>query len=150
MIFIKATQKDFKRIVDLARSLPEWFTSDGISQIEKDLPCQHSLLAELNGNLVGFLSFYSYEGVAHIGWMGVDKRYQRIGIGSELINTLVDFLLGLSIFEVRVKTLGESILYEPYVGTRLFYYARGFLKFRTSYSDNPEFSEELELRLLFD
>lgn len=148
MIRIKSVENEFNQILDLARSLPEWFTEDGICQMAKDLPCQHSLIATSHGTAVGFLSYYSHEGIAHIGWMAVERSCQRKGIGSALVLRLLNYLSELSISEVRVKTLGESIDYEPYVGTRLFYYSLGFLKSNVTHQDNPDFPEELELSLI--
>lgn len=147
MKFTHGGKNEINEIIALARSLPDWFTEEGISQIEKDIPCQHTITASFDGGVVGFLSYFSYEGIAHIGWMGVDKEHQCKGVGSHLLELLIRHASKLSICEIRVKTLGKGDPYEPYKATRNFYYSRGFKDYRTTGSDSLNFSEELELKL---
>ena len=139
--------KDIPQILTVAYTLHEWFTQSGLYLIEKDLHCQKMLVAHSQGEITGFLTYFSHEGVAHIGWMGVTKHLHRSGIGASLTQELCELMLSLSIHEIRLKTLGEGVIYEPYIATRLFYKAMGFSPFRTVHTDNPEFPEELELRL---
>ena len=49
--------------------------------------------------------------------------------------------------ELRLDTLGPSVDYEPYVGTRAFYRTLGFVEHRRiAQPENPECEELLVLR----
>jgi hypothetical protein len=54
-------------------------------------------------------------------------------------------LRAAGIEELRVGTLGDSVAYEPYVGTRAFYRTLGFADFKHERLDNPECPEKLIL-----
>ena len=69
----------------------------------------------------------------------------RQGIGSKLIDKLVDILRQDGVSKLLVETLGDSVDYKPYVGTRAFYYALGFKEFERIKMDNPECPELLRM-----
>jgi GNAT superfamily N-acetyltransferase len=80
--------------------------------------------------------------------MGVLPDQQRKGFGKQLLNRLVDDLRSNRVSELYVRTLGDSVEYEPYAKTRAFYRANGFQDFqRIQHPENPEYEEELLLVL---
>jgi GNAT superfamily N-acetyltransferase len=132
--------EDYSGIIDITVSLGDWFNEDGINQITKDLQFQKVFVAESNGSLIGFLSFFCFEGEVTISWMGVVKSHQRKGVGTKLLSSLVDTCKEKSIEIINVKTLSESVEYFPYSITRSFYRKNGFheISKSLSYCGDPE------------
>jgi GNAT superfamily N-acetyltransferase len=112
-----------------------------------DFPFQRLLVATDGSALRGFLSFFVHEGMARIGWMGVDPERHRQGIGRALVDALVATLRPAGVEGVLVDTLGDAVDYAPYARTRAFYRALGFADFRRVTQDDPECPEQLTLRL---
>ena len=137
-------------VLDVARTLPQWFTDRGIKQLTCDLLHQSGLVAEQDGAPVGFLSYYVAEGNAHIGWMGVMASRHRGGIGRTLIENLARNLQGQGIEAILVDTLGDSVDYEPYGLTRAFYRSVEFVDHARVKQDDPEWPDRLTLRRVLD
>ena len=124
----KAKEKDFKKIMAVVKKLnPKWFDNFAVSKsIPFDLKIHRGFVAENKGKIVGFLSYTSDEGKARISWMGVDPKFHGKNIGTKLLEALERELKNIGLKELRVETLAESIEYEPYEKTRLFYKKMGF------------------------
>ena len=148
-ILLRATtQQDTNTILNIAQALPAWFTPKGIQLMKTDLQFQHGFCVELCSKVVGFITFFVYEGIAQIGWMGVLPEYQRLNIGKQLLTYLYEKLKIANALEIQVHTLADSVDYKPYEKTRLFYRAFGFKDLKIiSNPDNPSYEEELVLRL---
>jgi GNAT superfamily N-acetyltransferase len=91
------------------------------------------------------VTYFVTEGAAHIGWIAVRPERHRQGIGRRLIERLVRELRPAGIAELHVKTLGRSVDYAPYERTRAFYRAMGFVDSKSTFQDNPECPELLEM-----
>lgn len=137
---------DFAGSMSLARSLPEWFNDQGIEQMSEDLRRQEGAVAEADGDVVGFVTWCTKDGVGRIAWIAVGADLHRRGVGAGLLAFAENALRGLGISEVEVETLGDSVEYEPYDGTRAFYRASGFRDFKRVVTDNPGMPESLTLR----
>jgi len=57
---------------------------------------------------------------------GVLPEYHRSGIGKALYNIAEAYLIQNSCKYVVVKTLSDTVIYQPYVRTREFYKSIGF------------------------
>lgn len=79
----------------------------------------------------------------HIGWLAVDRPFQRQGIGSRLLDAAEAMARDLRIDELASYTLGESVAYQPYEVTRRFYWKHGFRVYKRSRTDNPGCPEEI-------
>jgi ribosomal protein S18 acetylase RimI-like enzyme len=137
------TNLDFEQLIDIGKTLSEWFTKNGISHMSIDLRFQKGYVAVIDSQIVGFLSFFTVEGEGQIGWMGVIPELHRNGIGRMLVNQLVSELKEVGVKTLRVYTLGDSVDYEPYARTRAFYRGVGFRDFKRFEQDNPECPEQL-------
>ena len=141
------TSDDFVAMFAVARALPEWFNDDGISQITEDVHHQKGAVADVEGDVVGFVTWCTHDdGVGEIAWIAVSAGYHRRGIGSRLLKFAEDDLRNSGVTEVLVETLGESVDYEPYERTRAFYRAAGFRDFKRVMTDNPGMPESLTLK----
>jgi len=137
---------DRKSVLQIARSLDDWFNDDGIKYIEQDLEFQRSIIAEMDSEPVGFLSFFIYKGVRYLGWIGVLERFHGSGAGEALFLEFESEMKENGIHTLQVKTLGDSVDYPPYDRTRSYYRKMGFEQHRTEIMDNPECPEELIFR----
>ena len=137
---------DTEVVLKIAKSLDDWFSEDGIKYIEQDLEFQKLLVAEMDSMPVGFLSFFIYEGVGYLGWIGVYERYHGSGAGEMLFLEFERIMKDCEINLLQVKTLGESVDYPPYDRSRKYYSKMGFEKHRSEMTDNPDCPEELILR----
>jgi len=140
------TPDDLAAAMTVARSLPEWFNDGGIEQMTVDLCHQRGAVAEVDHDVVGFITWFSRAGVGEIGWIAVAPDHHRRGIGARLLEYAEDRLRRSGATEVQVETLGESVDYEPYERTRAFYRAAGFCYFKSVMTDNPGMPESLTLQ----
>jgi ribosomal protein S18 acetylase RimI-like enzyme len=141
------TSDDFAAAIAIARSLAEWFNDAGIEEMAGDLRWQMGAVAELDGEVVGLVTWCLHEGIGEIGWIAVSPEHHRHGIGGRLLQFAKDSLRDSGVTEVvLVETLGDSIDYEPYERTRAFYRAAGFRDFKRVMTDNPGMPESLTLQ----
>src|SRR4030065_2583070 len=88
----KYVTTDLEQLIEIAKTLPEWFTAGGIKHMSIDLRFQNGFVALNGSRIVGFLSFYVSEGIARIGWMGVLPEFHNQGIGRKLVGKLISEL----------------------------------------------------------
>ncbi len=141
---------DWPAVQNVAESLPEWFNEDGRAMIERDKKYQFGFVAEKDSNVVGFLTYFVNQGIAHIGWMGILPGYQRQGLGTDIFKKLVDEMKRSSLSIIEVSTLGNSVDYPPYDRTRNFYYKMGFVEYERKLHDRESMPEELILRFTIE
>ena len=142
----KGDISDIGSVLQIAKSLDDWFNEDGIKYIEQDLAFQKLIISEADCKPIGFLSFFTYEGIGYLGWLGVQKEYHGESVGEMLFLEFERIMHENEIHTLQVKTLGESVDYPPYDRTRKYYFKMGFTEYRTEITDNPGCPEELILR----
>ncbi len=140
------TTNDHEVIIKIASILTDWFDKDAITRaIPADLHFHKILIAEINDEIVGFVTYTSHEGNVFIGWLGVDQKLHRNGIGTKLIEALEKELAKIGITKYEVETLSETIDHPPYVPTRAFYEKMGFEKGEAREIVSVTSGEKLEL-----
>ena len=122
----EATEKEKGEGLVIASDLKEWFTPEGLKNIELDLKMNSVLVAKENSEVVGFLCYTTYCGKMILLWMGVKRSYQRKGVGAVLLTKLEEISRKLKMYSIEVETLPDEDSYEPYKLTRDFYYKNGF------------------------
>ncbi|MHC4712524.1 MAG: GNAT family N-acetyltransferase [Planctomycetota bacterium] len=133
-------------VAGIAASLQQWFDASAIRNIPIDARYHHGFVAEVEGRVVGFVTYSTHEGVGQITWLGVLAEYHRHGIGRGLVEAAVEDLRKNGVTELRVDTLSDSVEYKPYERTRCFYAAMGFVEHeRIPMPDNPSCPEKLVL-----
>lgn len=122
---------DYSRVLAIANELKEYFSEDGLKQIEKDIQCSTIFGAYDGTKMVGFVMYKILNSQAiEMLWLGVLPSHQGSGIGGILVSeSLRD--IGDSYKICEVKTLSESDNYEPYKKTREFYKRLGFISLET-------------------
>jgi ribosomal protein S18 acetylase RimI-like enzyme len=121
------TAVDRDAVLDLARSLAEFFPEDVIPMIETSLGKHPALVGLLGEEIVGFLVYASREAnTSEIMWMGIKEDYHGLGLGSMLLETLERLLERKGINKLIASTLAYTVKYKPFEKVRAFYYQRGF------------------------
>lgn len=112
----------------IVRALPDWFgIEEGIAEARGYLDSQEGLVAEEDGQIVGFLTFASeFPESAEITWMAVAPNAHRRGVGRRLVDALVRALDARGCEFLLVKTLADTHPSPEYAATRAFYRAMGF------------------------
>jgi len=142
----KQHHTEIRRIM---KSLDKWFDENTLNSIVIDLKYHKGYTAKDKDNIVGFITYFVYEGIGNIGWIGVKQDYQNNKIGRKLIERIENDLKKDGINILQVYTLSDSVEYEPYEKTRKFYYNNGFKEYRRVKTNNPSCPEELYLRKQF-
>ena len=136
--------KHYEGILGIVENLPEWFDESARTKaVPTDIRHQMGFVAVTAHRIVGFVTLYVAEGRLHIGWLAVDKGFQRQGLGSRLLEAAETKARELGIDELATYTLGDSVAYQPYEVTRDFYRKYGFRVYKRSRTDNPGCPEEI-------
>jgi GNAT superfamily N-acetyltransferase len=108
--------------------------------MEKDVPVHHGFVAEEGPDILGFATWKPVgDGTAELTWMGVVRERHRDGIGTALLDAVVEAAAGAGHGALDVSTVADSVDYPPYDPTRAFYRARGFADHRV---DREFFGDE--------
>ena len=142
----KMKKEDVEAIMEIACSLPLWFTKTGLEHISIDLKFQNGFVAADGDRVLGFPMYFVYESVGNIGWLGIEPSHHRQGIGKKLCIHFENMMKAEGVGVLQVYTLGDCVDYEPYARTRAFYRAMGFVEYKRETHDNPECPESLYLR----
>lgn len=111
----------------IVEGLPDFFgIPEFNAQCAQAVRTQPGAVADLDGEVVGFLTWIAQGDTAEITWMGVRSDERGRGHGRALITALVDMLRGEGVRELTVKTLSERHPDAGYAATRAFYRALGF------------------------
>ncbi len=139
---------DREAVADLMRDLPEWFVPASIEEAGVDLERYESLIAEIGGRVVGFLSHgpsavYPEPGLVKIHWLAVARGHRGRGIGQALVRSLEDTIRRRGGGLIELMTVAEVDHYPPYADTRAFYRAVGFEEFYTDSGAREEYGSEM-------
>jgi GNAT superfamily N-acetyltransferase len=109
-------------------ALPGWFGyPEAVAQYLRDIEVMPTLLARLDGQVVGFLNIKTHSRyAAEVNVMGVLVEHHRRGVGKALLLTAIQLLRSQGVEYLQVKTLSPSHPDEGYQRTRAFYQACGF------------------------
>jgi GNAT superfamily N-acetyltransferase len=119
---------DLDACLDIVRGLPEWFTPEALDAIRVDL-AQHQSWTADDGQVVAVaIVDRRSTTAAEILWAAVHRERRHAGIGTALIEHVLESLASHGVILVEVKTLDRSAGYGPYESTRVFWERRGFVQ----------------------
>jgi ribosomal protein S18 acetylase RimI-like enzyme len=125
----RAGPDDLDACVEIVRRLSDFFTPDVPDKVRADWPNGSTWVVDDDGPVVGFaLVGRRFAGAAEILWIAVEPERRGGGIGTLLLETVATALAADGVVLLEAKTLDSSEDYEPYVATRAFWEARGFLQ----------------------
>ena len=71
----KLKVEDLKSIKKIIKELhPRWFDKKALRNIPIDVQLQKCFVAEEKNKAIGFITIYSKDGEAELGWMGVSQN----------------------------------------------------------------------------
>lgn len=128
----RCTPDDVAACISIVRELADYFTNDVPGKVIADLAAHEGWIATDADRLTGFAVVdRRSQRSAEILWIAVRREAQGCGVGTALINELLDDLTGDGLQLVEAKTLDPAADYEPYVATRAFWEHRGFVHLDT-------------------
>ena len=114
----------------IVAGLPDWFgLEEGVRDAAEAVRMQEGLVAEDDGELVGFLTLvHPYPTTSEISWMAVRGDRHRTGVGRALVDAAMPRLRERGVRLLTVKTLSDRDDPGPeYTQTRAFYLSMGFV-----------------------
>jgi N-acetylglutamate synthase-like GNAT family acetyltransferase len=125
----RARPDDSEPCVAVLAELPEYFTPSTFDDVRRDLATNVAWVAVDDGTVVGFvLATRRFAAAAELTFAAVSPSRHGRHIGTTLVERVFDELAADGVRMVEVKTLDASSGYEPYVATRAFWEARGFVQ----------------------
>ena len=132
MNILKGNEKHIEACCSIAKGLSEYFTENAVETMSKDMKKHLLYIAADLAEVVGFMAINCKNNhVAEISWAAVELEHQHQGIGSALIDYIINDLKSQGIRLLQVKTLSEDVKYPPYEITRRFYEKMGFIHIET-------------------
>ena len=124
-----ATAQDAVTCAAIIDGLPDYFTEDVPDKVRSDLRDHGGWVIDDPGGIVGFV-IVERRGIraAEILWAAVAADHRGAGLGTRLVDHVLDELSADGVQIVEVKTLDPSADYPPYDATRAFWLARGFVQ----------------------
>ena len=113
---------------ELLNELPDWFgIPESVDEYVVNAERATAVVAIANGLEVGLLTLLKHTAfAAEIDVMAVKPDHHRQGIGRAILDRAECVLAQDGVEYLQVKTLADTIDYEPYARTRAFYLACGF------------------------
>jgi len=119
---------DLDACIEIVRGLPEFFTPDTVDAIRNDFG-QHQAWLAADDEVIGFTIVDRRSSTtAEILWAAVHRDRRGTGIGTLLIEHVLNALAEDGVVLVEAKTLDRSAGYGPYESTRAFWERRGFVQ----------------------
>jgi GNAT superfamily N-acetyltransferase len=132
VVIRRMVSQDVPAVVAIVVSLPEYFTEDAARQVGRDCSSHDTWVLTDSDQIAGFtVTERKSASGAEILWMAVAPGRRGRGIGTVLLNHVLDDLAGTEVRLVEVKTLDRSAGYPPYASTRAFWERRGFVQVDT-------------------
>ena len=132
MLIRRSTFEDVEPCQEIVRGLPDYFTDDVPERVARDLGVHHGWVVTEEGNVVGFVIVDRRSTqAAEILWIAVQADRRHRGLGTGLLEHVLEELGAEGVKLVEAKTLDGSVTYEPYRMTRAFWERHGFVQVDT-------------------
>ena len=119
---------DAAACADIVGGLPEYFTPDVPDKVRGDLTGHDSWVIVEDDVVVGFVIVVRRRpAAAEVLWAATSAAHRNQGIGTALIEHVLDELRDDGTRLVEVKTLDPAAGYAPYNATYGFWTSRGFV-----------------------
>lgn len=113
----------------IVRTLPEYFTENVPAEVETDMARHTSWVTTVMAEVAGFAVVRRQSLLAaEILWAAVAPEQRSRGLGTGLVDAVLNELAAEGVLLVEVKTLDAVAAYAPYEATRAFWAGRGFVQ----------------------
>ncbi len=131
MKIIKGNKKHIDACLTITRRLVgQYFIEKAITTIGNDLRTHQFWIATDTSSILGFITVKKKNPrVSELLWMAVKLECHRQGIGTALLDCVVNDSVSQGIKLLEVKTLSADVNYPPYDATRRFYEKMGFVDY---------------------
>jgi ribosomal protein S18 acetylase RimI-like enzyme len=124
-----AAADDLGGCLEIVRRLRDYFTPDVPEKVRSNFARCRSWVVVDDGKVAGFAVVDELSSqTAEILWAAVDPDQRGSGLGTRLIEDILETLRAGGVRLVEVKTLDPGAEYKPYEATIAFWEGRGFLK----------------------
>jgi GNAT superfamily N-acetyltransferase len=125
----RLTSADVDSCIAIVAGLPDHFTPDVSETVRGELGSTEAWVVADGDDVVGFAVVAQRSARAvEITWAAVRADVRARGLGTQLVDAVLDHLRGAGVQLVEVKTLDRTAGYEPYEATVAFWEARGFVQ----------------------
>ena len=132
MKILQGHEEHVEACLTIARELGQYFTEEAVATMNNDIRSYPTYVAVNFDKVQGFATIQCRNDyAAEILWMAVNPENKRRGIGSALVDRIIDDLRHQGIRLLEVKTLSGDVDYPPYEATRRFYEKMGFIHLET-------------------
>jgi GNAT superfamily N-acetyltransferase len=119
---------DAASCIGIIAGLPEFFTPEVADRVRGDLAAHDSWVIVDDGALTAFAIVERRRpAAAEILWAATSAARRHQGIGTALVERVLNELRDAGTHIVEVKTLDPAAGYAPYAATYAFWKARGFV-----------------------
>ena len=129
IIEVKNSDKKSFCTREILETLPEWFGNKKAldEYVEKVRELPYYAAFDNADKCIGFFSVkIHYQHTGEIFVCGVHPVYQHNGVGKALYRVVENYFIQRGCKYVIVKTLSDTVDFEPYAQTRRFYKSIGF------------------------
>lgn len=123
----EATAQDVPDMIALAASLPDWFTADDLETVQEVIGPPAVVAVDSHGRVIGMCPWEERADEWEICWIAVAPELHRRGIGKRMLGWMVERAIAAGVSRIRVQTVAHTSDCAPYVATRAFYEAAGFV-----------------------
>lgn len=112
-------ESDIDRILEIERESfsPPWSREAFLLEITKNILAKY-IVAEINGNVVGYGGIWLIIDEGHITNIAVDEKYRGLGVGNRILEGLIQLCIDRNIkaitLEVRKSNEIAKSLYKKY------------------------------------
>jgi trans-aconitate methyltransferase/GNAT superfamily N-acetyltransferase len=122
-----ATPQDAPGMTALIASLTEWFSPDEVETVREVVGPPGVVAASSSGEIVAFLVWEARPDEWEICWIAVARDRHRQGLGRQMLAWMLERARQTGVGRIRVQTIAHTTDYAPYVPSRAFYEASGFV-----------------------
>lgn len=107
-ILRKPNESDWSAIEQLLSEMPDAFTDEGRAMFLQDAQNLHSMLAEINGCIVGVIVWTCSSLEIESLWIAVRSAFRRRGIGNALVEEVLKSAEGQRVFVAKTADFSRS------------------------------------------
>ncbi len=123
----EVTSDDAPSMTALIASLPDWFSPEEVETVRKVVGPPGVMAVDGQGHIIGMCVWEARSDEWEICWLAVAQCLHRRGVGRRMLAWMLARATAAGVSLIRLQTVAHTCDYAPYVPTRAFYEAAGFV-----------------------